>query len=118
MFSVLIPIDVISTCKLGHFWLKVKFSQVLSCLNSIIIQVHAFLKVAPVIVDASIVQLRCPIMSLVSSIHLSVNSMCTLQGCVVIEHFSTHNIAEDWQQKPVQANPNYNPPLLVVSKIK
>ena len=118
MFSVLIPIHVISTCKLGHFWLKVKFSQVLSCLNSIIIQVHAFLKVAPVIVDASIVQLRCPIMSLVSSIHLSVNSMCTLQGCVVIEHFSTHNIAEDWQQKPVQANPNYNPPLLVLSKIK
>ena len=118
MFSVLIPIDVISTCKLGHVWLEIKFSQVFSCPNFIIIQVRLFLKVAQVIIDASIVQLRCSIVRQMSSIDLSVNPVCTLQGCVVIGHFLTHNIPEDWQQKPVQANPDHNPSLLVVSKIK
>ena len=57
---------------------------------------HVFLKIPPVVVDASIVQLKWSITSQMTSIDLSVNSMCTLQGCVVFVHFFTHKITEDW----------------------
>ena len=57
-------------------------------------------------------------MRLMSSIDLSVNSMCTLQGCVVFGNFLSHKIPEEWQQKSVQANPDHDPSLLVLSKVK
>ena len=48
----------VSTCKLGHVWLKIKFCQVFSCVNLIIIQTNFSPKVSPVTVNASIIQLK------------------------------------------------------------
>ena len=106
------------TCKLGHVWLKIKLSQVLGCSNFVIIQTHCFLKVAQVIIDASIIQLQSSITGQMTSKDLSVNSMCPVQGSVVFGYFLTHKITEDWQQNSVQANPDHNPSLLVLPKIK
>ena len=106
------------TCKLGHVWLKIKLSHVLGCSNFVIIQTHCFLKVAQVIIDASIIQLQSSITGQMTSKDLSVNSMCPVQGSVVFGYFLTHKITEDWQQNSVQANPDHNPSLLVLPKIK
>ena len=106
------------TCKLGHVWLKIKFCQVFSCVNLIIIWTNFSLKFPPVVVYASIIQQKWAIFIENMSKDLSVNSMCTLQGCVVFGNFLSHKISENWQQKFVQTNPDHNPSLLVLTKVK
>ena len=42
------------TCKLSHFWFKVKFGQVNICGNLVVILMFLFLEPPPVVVDAAI----------------------------------------------------------------